>query len=306
MPTTSRTPRERRPRLGISACLTGLPVRYDGTDKHSSAFFDRIAPYVEVYPLCPESAIGMPTPRPPIDLIQTSSGIIAQGKTDPTLNPTQGLQSLARRTASHTLDGFILTQRSPSCGLESTKVYQDGHLLHSQGTGIFAAALSRRRPDLLLIEDQALMCAPRCFAFLCGLYLHQRMPGDQPELHPLHQLHQLHQDWGYVLAGYSTRDWRTLDDLAQQGDLAGYGEHLQRALKRWIETPISVAQWLQQAHDHLQPRYHMKPDAPLSLTELARWLHQAAGSQTPCPLPFFKDWRIAPSEDRCENHDAVR
>src|SRR5690606_33152913 len=119
MPATHQTTPDQRPRLGISACLTGLPVRYDGTDKRSGAFFEYIAPYVELYPLCPESAIGMPTPRPPIDLVQTANGIIAQGKADPTLNPTQSLQDLAERTAEQPLDGFILTQRSPSCGLGS-------------------------------------------------------------------------------------------------------------------------------------------------------------------------------------------
>src|SRR5690606_23500192 len=254
MPASHQTAPDQRPRLGISACLTGLPVRYNGTVKRSGAFFAHIAPYVELYPLCPESAIGMPTPRPPIDLIQTADGIVAQGKADPTLNPTQSLQDLAKRIAEQPLDGFILTQRSPSCGLGSTKVYQHGHLVHARGTGIFAAELSHRRPDLLLIEDDALADPACCFALLCGLHIHQRLPGDQPAAR------RLQQDLGYLIAGYSAEAWQQLEALSQQDKVSDYREQLQLALKRWLENPISVDLWLQQVHHHLQSQHNQSQD----------------------------------------------
>ncbi len=302
MPASHQTTADRRPRLGISACLTGLPVRYDGTDKRSDVILERIAPFVALYPLCPESAIGMPTPRPPIDLVQTSNGIIAQGKTDPNLNPTQSLQGLAQRTAEQPLDGFILTQRSPSCGLESTKVYQNGELIHSQGTGIFASELGRQRPDLLLVEEQALMCPRRCFAFLCGLYMHQRMPKDQAAAQ------HLQQELGYLVAGYSADAWQALEDLSQQSDVSGYRHHLQQVLKDWLAKPIAIALWLQQVQSHLQARYRRDTDRPLTLAELDSWLSRQAGSPSPAPkpLPFFEHWGHAAYEDSFENHDKVR
>ncbi|CDF83598.1 hypothetical protein PKB_2251 [Pseudomonas knackmussii B13] len=143
-------------RLGISACLLGKPVRFNGGHKESRLCSEMLSQHFEFVPLCPEVAIGLGTPREAIRLVGDTRAPRAVGSRRPELDVTAALDAFGERMAGELEDicGFILMQKSPSCGMERVKVYQaDGHPAQAGGSGIFAAALMRCRPELPVEED---------------------------------------------------------------------------------------------------------------------------------------------------------
>lgn len=143
-------------KIGISACLLGQPVRYNGGHKHSSLCTEVLARHFEFIGICPEQAIGLGTPRQPIRLVGDPDSPCAVGTVDRQLDVSEALTAFGAQVATQLDDisGYILMQKSPSCGMERVKVYQDnGYPAAGGGRGLFAAALMRARPDLPVEED---------------------------------------------------------------------------------------------------------------------------------------------------------
>jgi len=143
-------------KLGISACLLGQPVRFNGGHKQSQLCSDTLARHFEFVPVCPEVAIGLGTPREPIRLVGDASNPRAVGTVRRELDVTEPLIAYGKKVAAELDDicGYILMQKSPSCGMERVKVYQDnGNPVKGGGTGLFARALAEARPDLPIEED---------------------------------------------------------------------------------------------------------------------------------------------------------
>ena len=141
-----------RLKLGISACLLGERVRFNGGHKHSVLCSEVLAEHFELLPVCPEMAIGLGAPRPTIRLIGSSEApraVMAEHERD----LTGALQAQATRVPAD-ISGFVLMQKSPSCGLHRVKLYRDnGHLAEAGSRGVFAAALHAARPELPLEEE---------------------------------------------------------------------------------------------------------------------------------------------------------
>ncbi|WP_263145119.1 DUF523 and DUF1722 domain-containing protein [Pseudomonas sp. RIT-PI-AD] len=145
-----------KPRIGISACLLGAEVRYNGGHKRSSLCNDSLGRYLEFVPLCPEVAIGLGTPREPIRLVGDPRAPRAVGSRHPQHDVTEALAAYGERMAGELDDlcGYIFMQRSPSCGVERVKVYQDnGYPAEGGASGIFAQAFRARHPELPVEED---------------------------------------------------------------------------------------------------------------------------------------------------------
>lgn len=154
--------------LAISACLTGQAVRYDGDHQLDEDLLARLAPWTELIPLCPEMAIGLGVPRPPIQLVNTTQGVRVLGVADAQQDVTQDLTEYGREVAQNypDVDGIILKSRSPSCGLHSVKVHDAEGRYARSGRGGFAAALQQYSPDLPLQEEASLKQADVRRAFL--------------------------------------------------------------------------------------------------------------------------------------------
>ncbi|WP_404436160.1 YbgA family protein [Stutzerimonas chloritidismutans] len=143
-------------KIGISSCLLGNPVRFNGGHKESRLCSETLAHHFEFVPVCPEVAIGLGTPREPIRLVGDPDSPRAVGTKHPELDVTEALTAYGKRIAAELTDvsGFILMQKSPSCGMERVKVYQaNGHPVDGGGSGLFAHALMQARPDLPIEED---------------------------------------------------------------------------------------------------------------------------------------------------------
>lgn len=145
----------RRIRLGVSSCLLGDPVRFDGGHKRDPFITERLAEWFDFAPVCPEVAVGLGTPRQPIRLVGDPQRPRAVGVRDPALDVTGALQAYGRETA-HALQGlagFIVKRGSPSCGMERVRVYAGAGAPQAAGTGLFTRELMAAQPELPVEEE---------------------------------------------------------------------------------------------------------------------------------------------------------
>ena len=142
-------------RIGISRCLLGTEVRYDGTGAASSFPRQTLEGLFEYVDLCPEIGIGMTVPRAPIRLIARDGGVRAVGVADPTVDKTDELNAYVEKVAPRLSDlaGYVFMHNSPSCGVHRVKLYDRADAPpRRSGRGIFAAGVMERFPDLP-VED---------------------------------------------------------------------------------------------------------------------------------------------------------
>jgi uncharacterized protein YbgA (DUF1722 family)/uncharacterized protein YbbK (DUF523 family) len=144
--------------LGISSCLLGENVRYDGGHKRDNYICDTLVNYFDFLPICPEVAIGMSIPRPAVHLVgepNNPSLVEAENKEK---NYTQLIQQFASKTMDDLtgISGYILKSKSPSCGWRRVKVYQQKDMPFHNGQGLFAAILEKCYPNLPIEEESRL------------------------------------------------------------------------------------------------------------------------------------------------------
>ncbi|WP_202303803.1 YbgA family protein [Dryocola clanedunensis] len=143
--------------IGISACLLGENVRFDGGHKKLAFAVNELAPWVRFEPICPEMAIGLPTPRPALRLVKRDDGEMAlrfSNHAEGDLTEPMQQFSQKRIAGLEHLCGYIVCAKSPSCGMERVRVYEtEGNNNRKSGTGIFTTELKRQMPWLPVEED---------------------------------------------------------------------------------------------------------------------------------------------------------
>jgi uncharacterized protein YbbK (DUF523 family) len=154
-----------KPRVGISRCLLGDDVRYDGTNKLNAAVVE-LAPLVEWVSVCPEVEVGMGVPREPIQLVRDRAGVRSgaetvrltgvQSQEDWTDRMDRWARDRVADLAASGISGFVLKARSPSCGPASVLVHEDRSVPTPTGRGLFAEALAAAMPGLPMIDEEAL------------------------------------------------------------------------------------------------------------------------------------------------------
>ena len=144
------------PRLGISRCLLGDQVRYDGGHKRDRFLTETLACFVEWVPVCPEFEAGLGTPREAMRLVGIPEAprlLTIKSQKD----HTSTLKSFSRKKLHELraleLDGFIFKKDSPSCGIKQVRVYQQGGSPSRRGIGLFAQAFQTSFPQIP-IEDE--------------------------------------------------------------------------------------------------------------------------------------------------------
>ncbi|CAI0813051.1 YbgA family protein [Serratia entomophila] len=142
--------------IGVSACLLGEPVRFDGGHKRLAFAVEQLAPYVRFEAICPEMAIGLPVPRPALRLVKQPQRTAMRYSNDPNVDVTDKMQQFAERRVAQLqqLCGYIVCAKSPSCGMERVRVYsENGKDSRKSGAGLFTAELRRQMPWLPVEED---------------------------------------------------------------------------------------------------------------------------------------------------------
>ena len=154
-----------KPRVGISRCLLGDDVRYDGTNKRSNAVI-ALGEDVEWLPVCPEVEVGMGVPREPIQLVATIHAVASErervrlqgvdSREDWTGRIDRWARDRVAALAAERVSGFVLKARSPSCGPTGVLVHYDDASPTPNGRGLFAEQLATAIPGLPMIDEEAL------------------------------------------------------------------------------------------------------------------------------------------------------
>lgn len=141
--------------LGVSQCLLGEQVRFDGGHKRNRYLTDVLSEYIEFRPVCPEVAIGLGIPRKPIRLVIIGDETRVRGVQNPELDVTDALVEQAEFAAEQMPDicGYVFMQNSPSCGVFGMKRYRDnGYTADGRGRGAYAQRFMELMP-LLPVEE---------------------------------------------------------------------------------------------------------------------------------------------------------
>lgn len=251
---------EKQITLGISSCLLGHKVRYNGGHKRSSFCVNTLDRFFHFEPVCPELAIGLGIPREPIRLVgkladsslsaeQNASSAAGKklnirvvGTDNAELDVTDDLVQYGRQMAgqlSH-ISGYILMQKSPSCGMDRVKVYhQNGHPLRESAPGAYAGALIDSCPLLPVEEEGRLHDPVLCENFFTRVYAYsawQKMVLAQPSSGALVEFHAMHK---YMIMAHYPQGYKHLGQIVARGRgnslmalLEEYFEAFMTALKR--------------------------------------------------------------------------
>lgn len=147
---------ESKIKLGVSSCLLGNPVRYDGGHKLDRFIRDTLGEFADFVPVCPEFEAGFGVPREAMRLSGDSSMprlVTQKTKIDHTGRMKRWISARLRQLEGEDLDGFIFKSGSPSSGMERVKVYDENGNARKSGSGLFARAFMDRFP-LVPVEDE--------------------------------------------------------------------------------------------------------------------------------------------------------
>ncbi len=264
---TTKTNDDRPIRIGISACLLGEKVRFDGGHKHDRYLTDTLGQHFQWVPVCPEIEIGLGTPRETIHLVQLADDIrlvTTKTKVDLTDKMRSYAKSRAAELAKEDLSGYILKKDSPSCGMERVKLHHEKAAPRRAGRGMFAESLIERLPNLP-VEEEGRLCDPRLrenwvervFAYhaLKQLWARRWKLGDLVEFHTRYK---------FAVLAHSQAEYRELGRLVADAKRVPRGELRERyesgfmtALRK-IATPKKNANVLQ----HILGFFKKELDSP--------------------------------------------
>lgn len=186
-----------RPRVGVSSCLLGEEVRFNGGHKRYRFLTDDLAPHVDWVPYCPEVSIGLGTPREPIRLTAAGRLVNRSGTADHTA-------AMTALPLPADLDGYVFKAKSPSCGIRAIPRYgEDGAPVGQAGRGLYAGRVLDRFPLLAAEDEGRLNDAVLREAFTERIFAAARLrelltgpwsPGDLVGFHARHKLQLLAHD----------------------------------------------------------------------------------------------------------------
>ncbi len=263
-------------RIGVSACLLGRKVRYDGGHKEDAFVTGVLARFVTLVAVCPEVEVGMGTPREPVRLLRIGGEVRMIGhpsETDHTEAMRRWAEARVRELEAEDLSGFVLKKDSPSCGMERVEVHSEGAGARN-GRGLFARALAERMP-LLPAEEEGRLHDPRLREnFIERVFAYRRLEGLLAARWTVGDLVRFHAAEKLLLLAHDPAASRALGRLVAaakgrpRAEVArGYREAYLRALAK-LATPGKHANVLQHVAGYFEDLLPAKEK---------RELHQAIG-----------------------------
>jgi uncharacterized protein YbgA (DUF1722 family)/uncharacterized protein YbbK (DUF523 family) len=259
-------------RIGISACLLGRNVRYDGGHKHDRYITDTLGRWFEWVPVCPEVEYGLPVPREAMRLVGDPENprlvTIRSG-----IDHTDGMRAWAknrlRELEAEDLCGFIFKSRSPSSGMAAVKVYPETGMAVKKGVGIFAGAFMKWFPLLPVEEEGRLNDLLLRENFIERIFVYRRwqaLNGGMKELIDFHTRHKL------LILSHSPKHLTVLGRLVANPDRLkplvlreAYFRNLMEGL-RLIATTAKQTNVLQHMAGYFKTR--LTPDEKKELAEV--------------------------------------
>jgi len=251
-------PTSATPKIGISSCLLGEQVRFDGGHKRDCFLTDIFGPFVAWVPVCPELEVGMGVPRPSVRLAgDPAAPRMIQDKSgrDFTADMNVYAKRRVRELARLELSGYILKKDSPSCGMERVRVYPEakGKAPSREGRGLFAAQLLDALP-LLPVEEEGRLCDLKLRAnFIERVFAFRRWQDLLNARKSIGLLVAFHARHKFTLLAHSETHLRRLGKLvaAAKGRptadvFAEYGQGFMEALKQHasVKKNVNVLQHL--------------------------------------------------------------
>jgi uncharacterized protein YbgA (DUF1722 family)/uncharacterized protein YbbK (DUF523 family) len=217
-------------KLGISACLLGEHVRYDGGHKHDRYITDILGPHFSFLPVCPEVGCGLPVPRESMRLEGDPANprlMTGKSRIDMTDQMLAYCADRVRELEYEDLCGFIFKKDSPSSGLFRVKVYNNG-VARKTGRGLFAAAVANRFP-LLPMEEEGRLNDPEIREnFIERVFSYYRWKEFLAAAPTVGRLVDFHSDHKLLMMSHSPQIYREMGVLVAHGTELHLTELLQR------------------------------------------------------------------------------
>jgi uncharacterized protein YbbK (DUF523 family)/uncharacterized protein YbgA (DUF1722 family) len=234
-----------RVRIGVSSCLLGEEVRFDGGHKRDRLLLEALGPLVEWVPVCPEVELGLGVPRPSLRLERASPAaglrlVVSRDHSDRTAAMERFARRRARSLAPEGLSGYVFKRDSPSCGVRSVRVYGPNGAPARSGTGLWARAVVERFPHLP-VEDEGRLRDPRLresfLAHVLAFRRWQELEEQGLSVRGLMRFHQLHELTLMARSREGARRLYRLVGSAGRGTSArslggAYLEELSRVMRR--------------------------------------------------------------------------
>lgn len=216
----SDTPAPGKIRLGISTCLLGEPVRYDGGHKHDRYLTDTLGQYVEWVPVCPEAECGLGIPREAMRLVGDPASprlVTIRSDIDHTDRMAAWAKERVRELEQEDLCGFVFKSRSPSSGMERVKVYGKKGIPVNKGVGIFARIFMDHFPLLPVEEEGRLHDPPLRENFIQRIFALMRWRKVRSGARPLGDLVAFHTRNKLLILSHGERHYRAMGKLVAGG-----------------------------------------------------------------------------------------
>ena len=237
-------PDARAIRIGISSCLLGQEVRFDGGHKRDHFLSETFAPFVEWVPVCPEVEAGFGTPREAMRLERSKDGVrLLTVKTK--IDLTAAMETFARtrveQLASEGLSGYVVKKDSPSCGLLRVKIYDGGAVPDRTGRGLFSRRLVERFPHLP-VEEEGRLSDPRLREnFVERVFAYWRLQGLFETGWTMGALVRFHTAHKLILMAHSPAAYQTLGRLVSGADRLSRDELQERYSSSFMAALATIA-----------------------------------------------------------------
>jgi uncharacterized protein YbgA (DUF1722 family)/uncharacterized protein YbbK (DUF523 family) len=229
---------ENKLRLGISSCLLGQKVRYDGGHKLDHFLKDSLGKHVDWVPVCPEVEYGLPVPREPMRLEGDPSSprlVTTRTKVDHTEGMMKWAERKVRELKNMNLCGFVFKSRSPSSGMQGVKIYGASGVPTNRGIGIFARTFMEHFP-LLPAEDEGRLQDPSLREnFIERIFTFNRWKALLTERMSVGRLVSFHSGHKLLILSHSTKHYTTLGRLIAEAKKYGREELYQTYIATMME-----------------------------------------------------------------------
>ena len=277
--------------IGISACLLGEKVRFDGGHKHDASLTDTLGPYFDYVPVCPEVGCGFSVPRESMHLVGIPEQCRLIGNKTGT-DFTEQMQAFCDRIVEELKDknlhGFIFKAKSPSSGLFRVKLYTpDGNPTDQYTSGLFARAFTRAFPTLPCEEDGRLHDLDLRENFIERVFALKRFRDEVLAVPSVRSLQEFHARAKYLLMAHAP------DGLQELGRLAAGAEpaNLTAVLTAYEARFLAIMSERATVGRHVNVLQHMQGYfseliTPRDREELAYVLDEYAREQVPLIVPI--------------------
>ena len=206
-----------KPQIGVSACLTGKAVRFDGGFISNQFVNNEISSFVDIHTMCPEVEMGLGIPRPTIQLRDFAGEIKLVYSKNPEDDITQAMRDFSETRIKRlpALDGFIFKKDSPSCGVHKVPVRNDKTGMKKRnGVGLFAQAFKEKHPQVPTEDEGRLNDKAIRENFLERVYAHYRWRLIAENANPQHAFREFHKNYKLILMAKDDKAYRQLGRMA--------------------------------------------------------------------------------------------